>query len=188
MAKKQGTYTLNFDTDNIEKELKKLTSQKGPDKIIDAVGVDAEHPHCCSMPFFKSLMHQGEFSKEQRDVAPNIHPSDGNWVPGSAPSQVLDWAVKTVAKAGIISIIGVYPEQMRSFMIGKAMGKNLTLRMGNCNHRAYIPKLLKWVQEGSFNPLPFITQKLAFNEVIDAYKCFDKREDNWIKVVLTVQE
>jgi threonine dehydrogenase-like Zn-dependent dehydrogenase len=75
---------------------------------------------------------------------------------------------------------------MRFCPIGKAMGKNLTVKMGNCNHRKYIPLLLDWVKEGSFDPLPFITQKLPFDDIINGYKHFDKRDDNWIKVILTL--
>jgi threonine dehydrogenase-like Zn-dependent dehydrogenase len=56
--------------------------------------------------------------------------------------------------------------------------------MGNCNHRAYIPKLLKLVEHGDFDPIPFITHKVSLDDAIDAYKHFDKRENGTIKVVL----
>ena len=56
-----------------------------------------------------------------------------------APGQVFQWAVKAVAKAGRISIIGVYPETQKTFPIGAALNKNLGIDMGNCNHRKYVP-------------------------------------------------
>jgi threonine dehydrogenase-like Zn-dependent dehydrogenase len=46
---------------------------------------------------------------------------------------VLKWAVEALAKAGTLSIIGVYPPTVRDFPIGEAMNKNLTIRMGNCH-------------------------------------------------------
>ena len=53
-----------------------------------------------------------------------------------------------MAKAGTISIIGVYGE-LDSFPIGDAMEKNLTLTMGNSNHRRYLPHLIELVRTGS---------------------------------------
>ena len=47
-------------------------------------------------------------------------------MPGDAPSQVLTWAVQSLAKAGTLSVVGVYPETMTRFPIGVAMMKNLT--------------------------------------------------------------
>ncbi len=49
--------------------------------------------------------------------------------------------MECIAKAGTLGIIGVYPPAAESFPIGKAMNKNLSINAGNCNHRAYIPKL-----------------------------------------------
>jgi threonine dehydrogenase-like Zn-dependent dehydrogenase len=48
------------------------------------------------------------------------------WKRGDAPSQVLQWAVEALAKAGTLAIIGVYPETMNRFPIGQAVEKNRT--------------------------------------------------------------
>jgi threonine dehydrogenase-like Zn-dependent dehydrogenase len=185
MAQKQGAHVINFNDTGVVSELKKLTNQRGPTKIIDAVGVDAEQPQCCGLQYFKGLVKRRHLSKEVKEVAPKTNPHDGNWYPGNGPSQVSQWAIEAIAKAGTYSIIGVYPPLMEHFPIGAAMNKNLTLKMGNCNHRQYLPTLIDWVKTGAFDLLPFITQKVPFEEVITAYKYFDKREDNWIKVILT---
>jgi threonine dehydrogenase-like Zn-dependent dehydrogenase len=80
------------------------------------------------------------------------HPQGGNWQPGDAPSQALQWAVKGIAKAGTLAIIGVYPQTDRFFPIGEAMTKNLTMNMGNCNHRKYIPMLLERCARAALTP------------------------------------
>ena len=54
------------------------------------------------------------------------------WEHGSAPSQAARWTVESVAKAGSIGIIGVYPPTVQTWPIGAAMNKNLTVKMGNC--------------------------------------------------------
>ena len=121
MARRTGAETIDFSAEDPLETLKRLTDGVGPDRIIDAVGVDAEGPE--------------ENPDLVDEVAPERSPSDGNWHPGDAPSQALDWAVQAVAKAGHISIVGVYPPTLHSFPIGEAMNKNLTIKMGNCNHR-----------------------------------------------------
>lgn len=188
MAQEQGAELINFSKKDPVKELRRLTDKNGPNKIIDAVGVDAELPQCCGLQFFKKLFGRSRFKQEVKEVAPKTNPQYGNWYPGNGPSQVLEWAVEAVAKAGTISIIGVYPPALQAFPIGKSMQKNLTIRMGNCNHRKYIPMLIEWVQNKKFDPTKFITQKLPFSEVIKAYKHFDRRDDNWIKIILSLEE
>ena len=54
----------------------------------------------------------------ERKIAPDANPEGKLWVPGDAPSIVCEWAVKCVAKAGTIGIIGVYPENDKFFPIG----------------------------------------------------------------------
>lgn len=179
-AQSQGAITLDFDQVDPIIELLKRTDGKGPDKIIDAVGVDAERPAWCTKKDAQ------KFDSELHEVAPVTNPKDGNWMPGSGPSQALDWAVKAVAKCGTVSIIGVYADASKKFLIGDAMNKNLVLRMGNCNHRAYFPHLLTWVEDNQVDLTSFISHRVPLDEAIDAYKHFDKREQGWLKVVLTV--
>lgn len=101
-----------------------------------------------------------------------------------APSQVLHWAVDSLAKAGTLSIIGVYSEKPESFPIGKAMNRNLTLQMGNCNHRKYIPMLLDLVQSGAVRPHRILTRHAPIASIIDAYEHFDQSEAGWLEVAI----
>jgi threonine dehydrogenase-like Zn-dependent dehydrogenase len=91
--------------------------------------------------------------------------------------------VKAVAKAGTVSIIGVYGEK-NNFPIGEAMNKNLTITMGNCNHRRYIPQLVELVRMGGLVPSEILTQVEPMTSAIETYKTFDKREPGWVKVKL----
>ena len=147
------------------------------------MGVDAQMPH--SGPAAKEAKSKAsEYKKEVSEIAKETNPKNGNWVPGDAPSQVLEWAVKSLAKAGTLSIIGVYPMTVKTFPIGMAMNKNLTINMGNCNHRKYIPKLVNMVRNGTVKPSSILTQKEPVTDAIEAYKSFDKRQAGWIKVEL----
>ena len=73
--------------------------------------------------------------------------------------QALFWAVRSVAKAGTLSIIGVYSEKSRLFPIGESVEKNLTIRMGNCHHRRYILRLVELVQMGAIDPAEILSQR-----------------------------
>jgi threonine dehydrogenase-like Zn-dependent dehydrogenase len=81
----------------------------------------------------------------------------------------------------------VYPPTLRSFPIGEALNKNLTIKMGNCNHRRYIPHLIELVRTGAVTPTEILTQAGPLTSAIEAYKNFDRREPGWIKVMLEPQ-
>lgn len=183
MAKRQGAEVINFDEEDPVEVIMSLTGGIGADCAIDAVGVDAECPH--HGPAAKQAAEQAkEFKRELEAVAPVQHPDGSNWHPGQAPSQAQQWAVQALAKAGTLSIIGVYPPADTSFPIGSAMNKNLTIRMGNCNHRKYIPDLIELVRTGAIDPTAIITRREGMESVIDAYKAFDQRRPGWLKVAL----
>lgn len=64
------------------------------------------------------------------------------------------------------------------------MNKNLTLRMGNCNHRRYIPALVEMVRTGAVDLEPIISDLEPLTDAIAAYRAFDERRPGWIKVEL----
>ncbi len=64
------------------------------------------------------------------------------------------------------------------------MNKNLTMNMGNCHHRKYIPMLVDMVRAGEINPLHILTQTEPLTDAISAYEAFDQRQPGWIKVEL----
>ncbi len=162
MARKQGAEVIDFSREDPVEIIRQQTGGIGADRVIDAVGVDATSP-------------EGE---------PGREPPGGNWQPGNAPSQALDWTVQAVCKAGTIGIIGVYPQTARTFPIGQAMMRNLTINMGNCNHRKYIPHLVDLVRGGTVDPATVLTQLYPMTDVISAYKQFDRRAPGWTKVEL----
>lgn len=186
MARRQGAEIVNFERENPVGAILQLTGGIGVDRAIDAVGVEAQHAH--EGPAAQQAEQQAQkLAQQVQQVAPDANPSDGNWVPGDAPGQALEWAVEALAKAGTLAIIGVYPPTMTTFPIGMAMNKNLTLRMGNCNHRKYVPKLVGIVQAGVIDPARILTKTEALTGAIDAYRAFDKRAPGWLKVKLDAQ-
>lgn len=184
MARSQGAEVIDFNHEHPVETIRDLTAGIGVDRVVDAVGVDSVRPH--SGPAAKeSKARAAVYKMELQAIAPKTNPKGGNWIPGDAPSQVLEWAVEALAKAGTLSIIGVYPQTMDFFPIGTAMMKNLTINMGNCNHRKYIPTLVDLVASHTIQPTLVLTQIEPLTSVIEAYKAFDQRQAGWIKVELT---
>ena len=183
MAQAQGAEIINFDHEDPVDTLLRLTGGIGPDRAIDAVGVDAVAPS--HGPARRTVAARSDqFDQEQRQIAPQTHPVHDNWHPGDAPSLVLSWAVQSLAKAGTLAIIGVYPQAAHQFPVGAAVNKNLTVKMGNCHHRRYIPTLLASVANGTIQPEEILTQSGPLYAAIDAYKAFDTRQPGWMKVKL----
>jgi threonine dehydrogenase-like Zn-dependent dehydrogenase len=183
MARAQGAETINYEEEDPLEAFRELTGGIGPDRVIDAVGIDANRPH--RGPASREASRRAkEWDKLKEQIAPKAAPKGSNWHPGDAPGQALEWGVKCLAKAGTLSIIGVYPETMNTFPIGAAMNKNLTLQMGNCNHRKYIPELIEMIRIGAIDPTKILTRAEPLDSVIDAYKAFDERQPGWVKVEL----
>jgi threonine dehydrogenase-like Zn-dependent dehydrogenase len=178
MARAQGAETVDFSAEDPVATLKRLTGGIGVDRAIDAVGIDAE-------PGPGGADADGpDYAAEVREVAPEINPQGELWRPGRAPSQALRWAVDALAKAGTLSIVGVYPPEAEHFPIGMAMNKNLTVKMGNANHRRYLPHLIELVRSGVVVPSQVLTQVEPLTGAVEAYEQFDRRRPGWVKVAL----
>jgi threonine dehydrogenase-like Zn-dependent dehydrogenase len=183
LARSQGAEAIDFDREDPIEAVLDLTAGIGVDRAIDAVGVDAESPH--EGPAAKqSKGERAKVEQERRAIAPDAKPQGEQWVPGRAPSQALSWAVDALAKAGSLAIIGVYPMAAERFPIGRFMNKNLTLKSGNCNHRRYVPALIRLVRTGALRPSSILSQTIGFDDAIEAYRAFDRREPGWTKVEL----
>ncbi|MFL5577246.1 MAG: zinc-dependent alcohol dehydrogenase [Gemmatimonadaceae bacterium] len=183
MARMQGAEVVNFEEEDPVEAIVQMTGGIGVDRVIDAVGIDAQHAH--RGPAGQKAKAQARtFEEEVGKIAPKQGRKGDNWHPGDGPSQSLRWGVELLAKAGTLSIIGVYPPAAEFYPIGQAMNKNLTMKMGNCNHRRYIPHLVELVASGAFDPSQVLTKVEPVTDAIEAYKAFDRRTAGWTKVEL----
>lgn len=156
-----GVETANFEeVDDIVELLKEATGGRGPDVAIDAVGLEADG----------SYLHEflGRVAMLQA---------------GSATA--IGWAIHSVRKGGTVVLIGVYGPPWNLVPMGTAMNKGLTLRMGQCNTKRYMPHLLEHIREGRIEPRHLISHRLPLAEVADAYEMFAAKTDACRKIVLT---
>ena len=139
--------------------LKKATDSLGADVCIDAVGGDAAG----------SALHTLLGTKLKLEG-------------GSAVA--LHWAINSVKKGGIVSIVGVYGPTGNMVPIGNVVNKGLTLRANQAAVKRLLPRLIEHVRTGTLNPKALITHKVPLEEVSDAYHIFSAKLDGCIKPVL----
>ena len=139
--------------------LKKTTDWFGADVCIDAVGADASGSALQTITGRKLMLQAGS-------------------------ATALHWAINSVKKGGIISIVGVYGPTDNLVPIGNVLNKGLTVRANQASVKRLLPRLIEHVKEGRLNPKGLITHRVPLEEVADAYHIFTSKLDNCIKPVL----
>jgi threonine dehydrogenase-like Zn-dependent dehydrogenase len=150
----------NFkELDDLVVFMKKTTDGLGVDVAIDAVGGDA----------------QGNFL--QTLFGTKLKLEAGNAI-------ALHWAINSVKKGGIVSIVGVYGPTGNMIPVGNIVNKGITLRANQAAVKRHLPKLIEHVKEGRINPKGIITHRVPLEAISDAYHLFSAKLDNCIKPVL----
>ncbi|HEX8583537.1 MAG TPA: zinc-dependent alcohol dehydrogenase [Allosphingosinicella sp.] len=150
----------NFkELDDVVVFMKKTTDGLGVDVAIDAVGGDA----------------QGNFL--QTLFGTKLKLEAGNAI-------ALHWAINSVKKGGIVSIVGVYGPTGNMVPVGNIVNKGLTIRANQAAVKRHLPKLIEHVKEGRLNPKGIITHRVPLEDIADAYHMFSAKLDGCIKPVL----
>jgi threonine dehydrogenase-like Zn-dependent dehydrogenase len=159
-----ATATINFGEDaDIVEQLKQLTGGRGPDAVIDAVGMEAWHGHGAIAAVDR--VKQAARLESDRGLA-------------------LRDAILACRPGGIVSVIGVYGGLMDKFPTGAFMNKGLTMRTGQCHVQKYLRPLYEHVKSGDIDPSFVITHRLPLGEAPNGYETFKHKQDECVKVVL----
>lgn len=164
MARAAGATTINFDEESVLDRLDELTQGKGPEKCIDAVGMES---------------HAGRSVDSMLDRAKQAVMLE------SDRPHVLREMIYVCRPAGILSVPGVYGGLIDKIPFGAAMNKGLTWRMGQTHVKRWTDDLLKRIAEGQIDPSFVITHRAKLEDGPDLYKTFRDKDDGCIKVVLT---
>ncbi len=96
----------------------------------------------------------------------------------------MEWAINSVKKGGIISIVGVYGPTTNMVPIGNVLNKGLTIRANQASVKRLLPRLIEHVKNGIIKPSELITHRVPLEEVSEAYHIFSAKRDNCIKPIL----
>ena len=139
--------------------LKKATDYFGADVCIDAVGCEAAGSAMQTLTGRKTLLQAGS-------------------------ATALHWAINSVKKGGIVSIVGVYGPTWNFIPIGNVVNKGITIRANQASVKRLLPKLIEHVMSGRLNPKGIVTHRIPLEEVSEAYHIFSAKRDNCIKPIL----
>lgn len=152
-------YNFEKDMDDPVVFIKKITDYMGADCVIDAVGAEAAGNAMQTITGRKLLLQAGS-------------------------ATALHWAVNSVKKGGVVSIVGVYGPTDNLVPMGNVLNKGLTIRANQASVKRLLPRLIEHVQNGTINPKALITHRIPLEEIADGYRMFSAKLDNCIKPLL----
>ena len=156
--------TVNFtEVDDVVLHLKKETDWLGADRVVDAVGAEADG----------NLLQHVTSAKLKLQAGSPV---------------ALNWAIDAVRKGGTVSVMGAYGPLFTSVKFGDAMNKGLTLRMNQAPVKRQWPRLLEHVRAGYLTPRDVITHHVPLEHIAEGYHIFSAKLDGCIKPVVVVDE
>jgi len=163
LARAGGAETLDFMQDTIYDRLQQMTSGRGPDACIDAVGTEAS----------------GTASADS--VLDRVKQAA---MLGTDRPHVLRQAINNCRNGGIVSIVGVYGGLLDKVPMGSAINRGLTFKMAQTPAQKYLRPLLERIEKGEIDPSFVITHSAKLEDGPDLYRVFRDKEEGCIKVVL----
>ncbi|MBI0331786.1 zinc-dependent alcohol dehydrogenase [Burkholderia plantarii] len=163
MARQGGAITIDFDHDSVVERLSELTAGRGPEKCIDAVGMESHAAR--SLDAMYDRVKQAVMLETDRP-------------------HVLREMIYVCRPAGILSIPGVYGGVLDKIPFGAAMNKGLTFRMGQTHVNRWTGDLLARIERGQIDPSFVITHSVPLEDGPRMYETFRDKRDGCIKVVM----
>ncbi|WP_298013768.1 zinc-dependent alcohol dehydrogenase [uncultured Aquabacterium sp.] len=163
MAAAAGAITINFEEESVVERLNELTAGKGPEKCIDAVGLESHATR--SLDAIYDRAKQATMMETDRP-------------------HVLREMMYVCRPAGILSVPGVYGGLLDKIPFGAAMNKGLTIRMGQTHVNRWTDDLLQRIEEGQIDPSFVVTHTAPLSSGPEMYKTFRDKHDGCVKVVL----
>jgi threonine dehydrogenase-like Zn-dependent dehydrogenase len=173
-ARENGIEVLDIsDQGDIAEALRGLTDGRGPDSVIDAVGMEA---------------HGAPFGKAAQQIAgliPDALAAKMIERAGVDRLSVINAAIESVRRGGTISLSGVYGGQLDPLPMMDLFDKQINLRMGQANVKRWIDDIMPLLEdEDVLGVEGFATHRLPLDSAPEAYETFQKKQDGAIKILL----
>ena len=163
MARAGGAITIDFDEESVLDRLQELTAGKGPEKCIDAVGMEAH-----ALRSLDSMIDRVKQSVMIESDRPHV----------------LREMMYVCRPAGTLSVAGVYGGMVDKIPFGAVMNKALTIKTGQTHVNRWTDDLLQRIADGQIDPSFVITHTVGLEDGPSMYKTFRDKEDGCIKVVM----
>ncbi|HLS86412.1 MAG TPA: zinc-dependent alcohol dehydrogenase [Burkholderiales bacterium] len=163
MAEAGGAVAVNFEAESVLERLHELTGGKGPEKCIDAVGLEAHATRAVD-----SMLDRAKQAVMLETDRPHV----------------LREMIYACRPAGTLSVPGVYGGLVDKIPFGALMNKGLTLRAAQTHVSRWTDDLLRRVQESEIDPSFVVTHEGTLEDGPDLYRTFREKHDGCVKVVL----
>jgi threonine dehydrogenase-like Zn-dependent dehydrogenase len=165
------------ETPNIVEAVRDLTNGRGPDAVIDAVGMEA---HGAAY---------GKLAQQMTALLPNSIAAKLMEKAGVDRLTALHLAIDLVRRGGTVSISGVYGGMMDPMPMLTMFDKQVQLRMGQANVRRWVDDILPLVTGDNdvLGAETFATHRLPLSQAPHAYEIFQKKLDGAVKILLEPQ-
>lgn len=174
LARRHGVEAIDArQHDDLGAALRELTAGRGPDSVIDAVGMEAH-----GAPF-------GRLAHQLAGLLPDAVTQVMMDKAGIDRLSVLYAAIDAVRRGGTISLSGVYGGTADPMPMMDLFDKQIQLRMGQANVRRWVDEIMPLLSDG--DPLAvddLASHRLPLDDAPHAYEIFQKKEDGAIKIVL----
>lgn len=175
MAGRHGVQAWNIaEVNNLTEALRAITDGRGPDSVIDAVGMEAHGSPAA------------EFAQKVTSALPTAISEPAAEKASLDRLSVLHQCIDSVRRGGTISISGVYGGMVDPLPMLTIFDKGLRIACGQAHVKRWIPEVFPLVADES-DPLgvsDLATHRLPLEDAPDAYTAFQKKEDGMIKVLL----
>ena len=173
-ARENGIEVLDIsDHDDIGEALRGLTDGRGPDSVIDAVGMEAH-----GAPL-------GKAAQAVVGLIPDAIAAKMMEQAGVDRLSVVNAAIDSVRRGGTISLSGVYGGMLDPLPMLTMFDKQINLRMGQANVKRWIDDIMPLLEdEDVLGVEGFATHRLPLDEAPQAYETFQKKQDGAIKILL----
>jgi threonine dehydrogenase-like Zn-dependent dehydrogenase len=174
-ARSHGVDAIHLEEhDDIPELVREKTGGRGPESVIDAVGMEAH-----GAPI-------GKLAHRLAGLLPDVAAQKLIETAGIDRLSALHLAIELVQRGGTVSLSGVYGGAASPMPLIQMFDKQINLRMGQANVKRWIDDLMPLLS-GDEDPLGvdrFATHHVPLNEAPHAYEIFQKKQDGAFKILL----
>jgi threonine dehydrogenase-like Zn-dependent dehydrogenase len=174
-ARTHGVQAIDLEShDDLPGFVRELTGGRGPDSVIDAVGMEAHGAPIGKLAHrLTGLLPDGVAQKVMETA-------------GIDRLSALHLAIELVQRGGTVSLSGVYGGAASPMPLIQMFDKQINLRMGQANVKRWIDDLMPLVcaDDDPLGVEDFATHHLPLEQAPHGYEIFQKKQDNAFKILL----
>jgi threonine dehydrogenase-like Zn-dependent dehydrogenase len=157
LARQLGAETINYaEVDSVQELLRDMTGGRGPDAVIEAVGMEA-HSTGAQEVYDRAK----QLLRLETDRASSLREA-------------------ACRKGGVVSVLGLFG-LMDKFPMGVIMNRGLTLRSAQQHGQRYIHQFFDYVEQGDLDPSVLLTHDLPLGDGVRAYDIFKNKSEGCIR-------